>query len=324
MDDENKLVANINVTLTALIVLLCIFFLGFSKAKAVVIKSGVMQTTPVSLVSEWHIDDGTQEGEHFSARVVEDLVSPLGEVIIPRNSRVVGRVENIVDPKSFHRDAQVDILFEKIVFPDNVQSIDIAADGNLTPDKFKKLKISAQAAKQTVIGASLGAITGFKFGGLLASSSSYGTNVMIGAAAGGALALVSFMAQPGKPLEVYPGLPMTLNIISLEEQDYKYQALTLETSEVEATVNKASRDEISVLIENNKDFAIPLNNLKIVDGLGYTSHPIQEFKYFDKNIIPAHSSQEYKIKFQAREQLQKQWLVLTDSFNKQEYFRVEF
>ena len=37
----------------------------------------------------------TQEGEHFSARVVEDVVLDSGEILIPKQSKVKGTIVKI-------------------------------------------------------------------------------------------------------------------------------------------------------------------------------------------------------------------------------------
>jgi hypothetical protein len=302
-----------------------IAFLSSGASSAKTIKAGVSEVTPVPIVAEWPINSHTQVGEHFSARVVEDMISDDGQVFIPRNSRVVGRVTDVQNAKTFHRHAQVDIKFEKIVLPDNIQTLIINADGTLIKDKLENIKLAGEALKQASIGTIIGALTGFKFGGIIGTGSSNATNLMIGAAVGGTVSLVTFISKRGDDVEIYPGLPMILNIVASEKQKYKEQELPeSNTNEVQANILKCKDNKVAVRIINQRDYPIALTNLKIVDGLGYTVHPTQSFNYHDNKVIPANSNITYEFVFPALQgKKARRWIVLTDSFNKQEYFKLE-
>jgi hypothetical protein len=291
------------------------------EAGAKTIKAGVSESTPVEIVAEWPIGPDTSIGEHFSARVISDVVSDRGELFIPKNSRVVGIVRDIKQAGSFHRAGKVDIDFQKIIFPDNVSTITIDADGNMIKHT-KRLETAAVGTGKVLVGAAKGAVTGFQFGGILATGSSDGMNIAIGAAAGAAISLVSFIAQKGQEVEIFPGLPMTLAINDMQKQDYTAQQLSLQkTDYVVADIEKFTGDSVKVKITNNLDKSIPLTNLKIVDGLGYIIKPDLAFKFFDNKVIPPNSEASYKFKFNPTTKQAKYWLVLTDSFGKQEYFR---
>lgn len=288
---------------------------------AEIFKAAVSESTPVSIVAEWPIGPDTSVGEHFSARVIENIVSDKGELFIPKNSRVVGVVQEIKSAASFHRAGKVDIEFEKIIFPDNITTIEIDADGNLIK-KSHVLDSTIEGASKVIMGAAQGALTGFRFGGIIAAGSSEGTNLAIGAAAGATIALVSFVAQKGKEVEIYPGLPMILTLNHMESQDYKAQELKIQKKKyVLANIENYTGDSLKVKITNKLDKPIPLSNLKIVDGLGYIIKPDMAFKYFDAKNIPAHSESTYQLKFTPNTKDGKYWLVLTDSFGKQEYFK---
>ncbi len=299
--------------------LVLISFFSFNQVSAITIKAGVMQTTPVDIVSEWHIGASTQVGEHFSARVVEDLMDPDGTILIPKNSKVVGSVVSASPSKHFRRDAKVDILFEKIVLPDNVQSISIDASGAMIVEKHKELKTAAEGLKKTGIGAFVGAFKSLQFAGIAGSYSSIGTTVAVGAATGGGLALVSFIAQKGKDLDITPGTPMTLNIIALEEQLYKEQKMPELATGVDAEIISFKNNEVKFKITNHKFNEISLNNLKLVDGLGYSFNPLNS----GLTKIAPRGTFEFTMQFPHKIEDTRQWLVLTDSFNKREYFRVE-
>jgi hypothetical protein len=284
-------------------------------------KVGISESTPVEIVAEWPIGPDTSVGEHFSARVIADVVSDRGELFIPKNSRVVGVVRELKQAGSFHRSGKVDIDFQKIIFPDNITTITIDADGNLIKESHI-LDTTLEGTAQVAVGAVKGAITGFQFGGIIAAGSSEGTNIAIGAAAGAAISLVSFIAQKGREVEIFPGLPMTLAINQMEKQDYTAQELSLKkTKSVLADIEKYTGDSIKVKITNKLNKSIPLSNLKIVDGLGYIIKPDIAFKFFDKKAIPAKSEETYSFKFNPNTKKGKYWLVLTDSFGKQEYFK---
>ena len=305
------------------LVLALILSLSFSQVMAETYKAGVMETTPVEIVAEWPIGPDTSVGEHFSARVVEDVVSDTGEMFIPKNSRVIGVINDLKKAGSFHRSGKVDIDFQKIVFPDNITTITIDADGNMHKQSHI-IENTVDGATSVLIGAAKGAITGFRFGGIIGAGASDGSALAIGAAAGAALSLVSFIAQKGTEVEIYPGLPMTLALNHMPQQNYMAQALSLKkTEDVVAEIHDYNNDSLKVTIKNNMDKSIPLGNLKIVDGLGYTIKPDIAYKFFDAKRIPAKSEETYKFKFTPNKKRGKHWLVLTDSFAKQEYFRKE-
>jgi outer membrane lipoprotein SlyB len=288
------------------------------------IKASVSENTPVSIVAEWPVSSDTQPGEHFSARIVEDIVTDDGQVLIPKNSRVVGTVVDITNARSFHRDAKVDIQFEKIIFPDNVQTITISADGLLIKDDNEKLKLAAQAGSSALAGAALGSVMGFKFGGIIGTGTSSASNLAIGAVSGAGVSLITFLSKKGEEVDITPGLPMVLNILAMDEQKYKQEQLAMTAPGVNAVILKYDQNKLSVEIENSLRHSIPLTNLKIVDGLGYTVSPNMAFAYHDTKAIPAKSLSTYEFQFNPTTSTKgKYWLVLTDSFNKQEYFRKE-
>lgn len=301
------------------------------ESKAEVIKAGVIESTPVPIVAEWHIGPETQIGEHFSARIIEDFVDGSGAVIIPKDSHVVGTVVDIQNARSFHRRPEVDIQFEKIIFPDNVTTISIQADGSLYYKEINSVGERAKQIGQTVgemamstgIGAIAGAILGFKFGGLIGAGSSAGESLMIGAGVGAGISLVSFIAKKGEPLAVYPGMPLTLNMISLEEQNYKQQKMPELESGIKAEVLERKNDSLKVKITNETEQNISLANLQVVDALGYIVKPSKEHHFYSQKQIPAKSELEYEFVLPERKKQSQEWLVLTDSFQKQEYFKVE-
>ncbi len=291
---------------------------------AEVYKTGVLESTPIPIVAEWPINDETQVGEHFSARITENVMGNGNEILIPKNSRVIGTVVRVDNAKLFNRDGKVDIQFQKIIFPDNVHNINISADGMMVKHKRSNLQIIGNAAGKTAGGAIMGAAVGYKFGGVLGTSGSSATNVAVGAVTGAGLSLISFIGRRGKEVKINPGLPMTLNLIAMQEQEYKEQQLSVEhTYMVNGNITNYRNNKIAVEIENKMKHSIPLGNLKIVDGLGYTVQPNLSYGYHDEKSIPAGTSTSYEFEFNPTTPNAKYWLVLTDSFGKQEYFRKE-
>jgi len=307
----------------SLILVLNLAILANLKAKAEIIKAGVSQSTPIPIIAEWPINEGTQVGEHFSARIVEDISSETGEVFIPKNSRVIGIVVNVDPAKSFNRNGKVDIQFTKILFPDNVTSIDILADGSMKASSGSKAQQVVDALAKTTGGAVLGAIAGLKFGGIIGTGSSSASNLAIGAMTGASLSLISFIAKKGNQVEINPGLPMVLNINQMQKQEYSLQQMISKDDKVKAIILSYNDKKIEIEIENQLKHSIPLTNLKIVDGLGYTMKPNIPLNYHDTKAIPAKSVSTYEFEFTPSTKNGKFWLVLTDSFNKQEYFRKE-
>jgi hypothetical protein len=297
-------------------------FFKIGEAYANPVKLGVLETTPVQVVAEWPVDKYTQAGEHFIARVVENVILDNGEVLIPKNSKVKGHVMNITGEKSFRRAARVDIEFKEIVFPNNINSIKILADGSLVEDKHKLLKAVGQGSVKVLGGAALGAIIGFRFAGVLGSSLS-GSNLMIAAGTGAGLALVSFISENGQELKIEPGLPMTLSLINIENKTCTEQAMPAADTRVSVKILNKGRNKLKLQIENKNNQALRLANLKVVDNLGYVKHAIKTFSYFDRRDIPANSIDEYTIDLPSKGIDTGRWLVLTDSFDKEEYFRVK-
>ena len=286
------------------------------------ISIGIEESTPVPVVAEWPISEHTEAGEHFVAKVTRDVFTETGEVIIPRGARVKGYITEIKKAGWFRRKGQAKIRFNQIVWPDNVQSVSILADGKIVKDNNAFMRTLGKAGKEVAAGAALGAITGFQFGGLISSASSYGMPIAIGAGAGAGLALVTFAAAKGRRLQIDPGLPMVLNLISMNEQRYKEQHIgTIKTS-VEAKVIKKRKNHIEIEIDNQRDAPIALGNLQIVDSLGYKQRAIQEFSYFSNKEIPPKTKQVYKVSLPKHVNKSHKWLILTDSFNKEEFFRV--
>ncbi len=313
-------IKNYNSIFLSLILLLS----SVSVSQARTIKAGVMESTPVSIVAEWPIGQDTQIGEHFSARIVEDIISDSGEVHIPRNSRVIGTIMRMDNAKSFHRNGRVDIRFEKIIFPDNITTIDINADGDLIKRNGQKIQLAKQGLKQAGTGALLGAFMGLRFGGILGSSTSSASNLAIGAMTGASISLISFIGKKGKEVEITPGLPMILNITNMEKQNYVAQNMEIpELKKVAAEIISVKDNVIDIAIDNQLEKDIPLTNIKIIDGLGYTIKPNLALSYHDRKAIPAGKSSSYKLKFSPSTKDARYWIVLTDSFNKQEYFREE-
>lgn len=305
-----------------ILILLSAILIG-SNVKAEIIKTGVMESTPVPIIAEWPVDENTQIGEHFSAKIVEDIVGAGNEIIIPKGSRVLGTVVALENAKSFNRDGRVDILFERIILPDNTTTININADGSLQVDK-RFLEAAGNMALKTTGGALLGALAGFRFGGILGTGTSTASNLAIGAITGASLSLISFVSKKGKEIEINPGLPMTLNILEMNSSNYKEQQIAMQNpTDVTALVKDFKNNKIAIEIDNKLKHAIPLTNLKIIDGLGYTVKPNIAFGYHDLKSIPAKSNSTYEFEFNPSTKNSRYWLVLTDSFGKQEYFRKE-
>lgn len=319
-----------------MLAIICLLYLSFKPALAAddkPIKAGVMESTPLLVVAEWSINPDTQIGEHFSARVVDNFVSAAGEVLIPRNSRIVGTIVNVEGAKTFHQDAEVMVKFEKIIFPDNINSIEIQADGSLRESisanrsNAEKIGAASQMLGSAVVETGLSALTGaslaYKFGGLLGIGATGGKIIAAGAAAGAGIAMVRLVAKRGEDLEIYPGTPMTLNMISMQDQNLHEEQMQVAETGVKVDIVKRKGNKLAIKIHNDLDESIPLTNLKIVDGLGYTVKPESGFRFFDAKAIPANSEFSYEFNFPSRNGHKREWLVLTDSFGKQEFFRVE-
>ncbi|MDD9898257.1 MAG: hypothetical protein OXU45_04560 [Candidatus Melainabacteria bacterium] len=289
-----------------------------------VYKTGVVESTPIPIVAEWPINDETQVGEHFSARITEDIMGNGNEILIPKNSRVIGRVVKVDNARLFNRDGKVDIQFEKIIFPDNVHSISIAADGKMVKRGRNGIIAIGKAAGGAASGALLGGLMGFKFGGIVGTGLSTGSSIALGAATGAGLSLISFIGKKGKEVKITPGLPMTLNLIGMQQQEYKEQKLIFEQQVlVDGNIKKLRGNKLAVEIQNKMKNSIPLGNLKIVDGLGYTVKPNLAYNYHDQKTIAAQSTETLEFEFNPTTPNARYWLVLTDSFGKQEYFRKE-
>jgi hypothetical protein len=287
-----------------------------------VYKLGISETMPIKVVAEWPVTENTAVGEHFTARVIEDVVSTNGEILIPRSSHVKGTVVNLERARMFRRQAKVEIKFTEIIMPDNVSKLKIQADGSLIKDKNFMWKEAGKLVLEVGKGAALGAYAGFRIGGLMGAASD-GSPLMIGAGVGASAALISFITAKGQALNIQPGLNMTLSLYHMEDNALKAQAMSERPSLVQAEILDQDDGKLTVKIASELNTKLSLNNLKVIDSLGYTSKVLQDHDFFKDHYVQAHSSRQLELDLPTQHfSKAAQWLVLTNSFNTEEYFRI--
>ena len=138
-----------------------------------------------------------QPGEMINFVVPQALYTREGTLILPANTKIVAELTNIKKPKMFNKNARVDLVFRKIVLPDN-SCIDIKArpftkDYQLMEGPWMTFwKLFASTVTMGVVGA--GASVGFAF---IPKTLHLGTAFAIGIPVGCSVGLVLGLITPG-------------------------------------------------------------------------------------------------------------------------------
>lgn len=151
-------------------------------------------------------------GDEVSLQVDQSLVSSDGHVIVPANSRIVGKIVQLESAGRTGRPGKLDILFDRIVTPSGqtymIQGKVATEDGVLHGGSTKGRILRAAGA--TAVGAGLGAALGTAMGPL--SGGKVGKGAIYGTAVGAGVGAAAAALQKGKEVVVTAGEQLEIRL----------------------------------------------------------------------------------------------------------------
>jgi len=136
-----------------------------------------------------------KEGDLVEFRFNQDIKTKEGTLVIPCGSSLIARVDCLIKPKWFSRNARLGLKFQEIVFPDGT----ITCLNGVTNTKNNELKMGAWATVGKIlgytvliggVGTGLGAAIGVAGGNVI-------SGVIIGGSIGGGVGLATGIVSPG-------------------------------------------------------------------------------------------------------------------------------
>ena len=154
-----------------------------------------------------------RQGDRFTAKVVES-VQVRGKEVIPMGTTVEGRVAEVRQSGRIKGRAEVNLIYERLIFPNGVSETIIASqaelddtqkeemdrrEGTILGESSRKSR-AAEIGAGAAIGTGIGAIAGGRKG------------AAIGAGAGGLIGLVDVLRRGGKEIEIPAGTLMVIRL----------------------------------------------------------------------------------------------------------------
>ena len=155
----------------------------------------------------------SRQGDRFTAKVVES-VQVRGKEVIPVSTTVEGRVAEVRNAGRIKGRAEVNLSYERLIFPNGVSETIIASQAELDDTQKEEMdrregtilgestrkRSAAEIGAGAAIGAGIGAIAGGRKG------------AAIGAGAGGLIGLVDVLRRGGKEIEIPAGTLMVIRL----------------------------------------------------------------------------------------------------------------
>ena len=155
----------------------------------------------------------SRQGDRFTVRVVES-VQVRGKEAIPVGTTVEGRVGEVRQAGRIKGRAEVNLSYERLIFPNGVSETIIASQAELDDTQEEDMdrregtvlgpstrkRNAAEIGAGAAIGAGIGAIAGGRKG------------AVIGAGAGGLIGLVDVLRRGGKEIEIPAGTLMVIRL----------------------------------------------------------------------------------------------------------------
>ena len=154
-----------------------------------------------------------RQGDRFTVKVVES-VQVRGKEVIPVGTTVEGRVAEVRHAGRIKGRAEVNLSYERLIFPNGVSETIIASQAELDDTQEEEMdrregtivgestrkRSAAEIGAGAAIGAGIGAIAGGRKG------------AAIGAGAGGLIGLVDVLRRGGKEIEIPAGTLMVIRL----------------------------------------------------------------------------------------------------------------
>ena len=271
------------------------------------------------------------EGDEFFAEVTDDVYGDKG-IIIPKGTHAHGRISNTTGPKSFGKEATMDLEFDYLVTPDGRE---IPIEGKMTT----KLHPITQGAKTvvkdvgyTVAGGAVGGLMALNWFGLGGAIASQGYTVAAGAAVGGVAGLGVALVRKGDHVLIAPGDEIKVKINTsvdlpvykeeaLKQEEILYDGLTININDVkheEDPFGEVNTITLSLLISNMSDKTLSGFEMALINDynakfspsiFGDTKLMFRQIKPGDKIIG--------EVSFAVDNINRKFWLTFYDRKNKQ-------
>ncbi|MDD3236497.1 MAG: S-layer homology domain-containing protein [Candidatus Gastranaerophilales bacterium] len=140
-----------------------------------------------------------QVGQAVTFVLPEDLCTQEGTLVLPRKTQIIGYIQNLVPQQKFNKNAEVTILFTKVVLPSCKQ---IGINGKVLNDKdgvlsASKLATAGKVAAYTAGGAAIGAGAGAGFAAIPNPKNYAIGSAAIGLPVGAGVGLVTGFVTPG-------------------------------------------------------------------------------------------------------------------------------
>jgi hypothetical protein len=260
-------------------------------------------------------------------------------IFIPKGTKFLGHISEIVPEKSFNRRGFFKVKIDKVICPNNET---ISLQSSITSkSKMMAYAPAGQIGKTTLGllgGAVVGALLSYKLGGIPLIAASNGYSLAGAAAAGGLIGSIAGFASKGKSARVEPG--DELDILPASETGLgELQQITCNSIDENLVNNKIPTDlkvdilsvkkkrndfgevglKITVKVENNSKVLYKLNNFTLKDSQGKEYYP--SFLDFKDDIFagfPSNETTTSSLEYDIDHPKAKHWLILRDkSFNKE-------
>lgn len=231
----------------------------------------------------------TASGDEFFGKLTKPVMVD-GKVVLPRDTVVHGRVNNMTGAKRAGRNAHVTTEFDYLITPDGRE---IPITGNYT-NKDGALKAAAKVVGRssgfTLVGGVLGAAMVLRYGGLAAVAGSNGYALAAGAGVGGAVGLGAALLTKGKSLWIPPGTEMRIKL----KQPLKLPSMTIPAD----SADNLAMDGLTIKINQLKVGKDPFGeNTEITLALDMTNATDNTFSMFDIALEDENGTQFYPSAF---------------------------
>ena len=255
------------------------------------------------------------------------------KIYVPKETKFVGSISQIVPPKKFNKRGFYKVLFEKVICPDGKE---IQLMTNITSNNEAKIYNPFRHIGKTtlsLIGGSLaGTLFTYELGGLGLTLATHGYSLALGAAAGGFIGTVAGVISEGKSATIEPGSDLIispvdeaslneLKQISCNKPAQKEEEINISDNNINLEILslKKKKDwsgetlfKIDILFTNNSDEAYKSTNFYLRDSQGneYTSTltNLAEENIFQE--FPPKESKKYNLEFFVDYPGTNHWLVL--------------
>src|SRR3989338_791311 len=127
-------------------------------------------------------------------------------IFIPKSTKFIGSINEIIPPKSFNRVGFYKISFDEVICPDG-QSINLMSKvtSSSIVNSYNPVRHLGKTTLSLIGGSLAGTLFAYNLGGFGLTLASHGYSLAAGAAAGGFIGAASGAFSRGKPSSIQPG-----------------------------------------------------------------------------------------------------------------------